>query len=295
MKSFVSFSFCVCLASLAVPAQTSSAVPSVPEKGIVIEADTVPAPDVPALTQPSATALPAAVAPRLDAFPANGGSYMVERGIMPAAVNPAATRMPVFAFVPGVADIVSWGSGGVYASGSRENLPGLMGIESGALNFRQQIGAFTLTMFGSAVKYGYFRGLSTSYGFGGELSYRINDNLGITLFGAYYSPAGISQAAMMGNVNVSTFGGYVDWRFHEHWGVKVGARSYRSVAYGGRWETLPVVTPYYRTSGGAEFGVDLGGILYEVVRNASGKKWGGYGNPTIGRPDFGPPPIRPHE
>lgn len=168
-----------------------------------------------------------------------------------------------------------------------------MGIESGTLDFRQRVGALTISLFASATKYGYFRGLSTSYGFGGSLSYDFNDKLGMTVFGSYASsPVGMNQAAMLGYVSSPVIGGYLDWRFADHWGVKVGAQSYRSIAYG-RWETQPIAMPYYRTSSGAEIGIDVGGILYQVIRQASGGSWGNPGNPTIGRPDFGPPPVAP--
>ena len=213
----------------------------------------------------------------------------------PLTVNPLVYAVPNYSFTPGEANLYSWGSGGFYAEGASQNLTGMMGIESGALSFRQHIGALTLSMYGSAAKYGYFQGLSTSWGFGGSLSYQLNENVGVTLFGSYSSPIGIMQPAMMGYVGVSQFGGYVDWRFHPHWGVKVGAQSYRSMAYGGQWEMQPIVMPYYKAGNGVELGVDLGGILYQIMHEASGGKWGGYKNPTIGQPNFGPPPIRPHE
>lgn len=198
-------------------------------------------------------------------------------------INPLATALPPMGFTPGVANIASWGSGGVYADGGRVHLPGLMGIETGSVNFVQHMGPVTVTLFGSAAKYGYFRGLSTTYGFGGALTYRFSDNLSMTVFGSYNSAASVTQPAMMGYVSAPVFGGYLDWRFHPHWGVKAGVQSYRSIAYG-RWETQPMVIPYYRTSSGAEIGIDVGGILYQVIRSAasgSGSNWGNPGNPTI--------------
>lgn len=206
-----------------------------------------------------------------------GGDVPSANGL---SVNPDAVRIPATGYVPGVAVLRSWGSGGVYATGGRQSLVGLMGIETGTLNFGQRVGAFTLSLFGSATKYGYLRGLSTSYGFGGSISYDINEHFGITVFGAYHSATGINQAAMTGYVSAPTFGGYIDWRISSHWGVKAGAQSYRSIAYG-RWETQPIVMPYYRTSGGAEIGLDVGGILYQIVRSASGKNRMNQGNPTI--------------
>ncbi len=199
-------------------------------------------------------------------------------------INPLATTLPPLGFTPGVANIASWGSGGVYADGGRAHLQGLMGIETGSVNFMQQMGPVTVTLFGSTTKYGYFRGLSTTYGFGGALTYRFSDNLSMTVFGSYNSAAGITQPAMMGYVSTPVFGGYLDWRFHPHWGVKAGAQSYRSIAYG-RWETQPMVIPYYRTSSGAEIGIDVGGIIYQVIRSAASgngsSNWGNPGNPTI--------------
>ena len=224
-------------------------------------------------------------------FPVTPGFGIGHEGLR--QVNPLATSLPPLGYVPGQAPIYSWGSGGFFATGSRQNLYGLMGIESGTLDFRQRVGALTISLFASATKYGYFRGLSTSYGFGGSLSYDFNDKLGMTVFGSYASsPVGMNQAAMLGYVSSPVIGGYLDWRFADHWGVKVGAQSYRSIAYG-RWETQPIVMPYYRTSSGAEIGIDVGGILYQVIRQASGGSWGNPGNPTIGRPDFGPPPVAP--
>ena len=207
-------------------------------------------------------------------------------------VNRAATAMPSMGFLPGLGMIGSWNGGALFSTGSIQHLTGLMGIESGSLNFRQKIGAFTFTLFGTAAKYGFYRGLSTTYGFGGSLTYDINERVGITVFGAYHSPSGINQASMMGYVDVPVFGGYINWRAGTHWGVKVGMQSYKSIAYG-RWEAQPVVMPYYRTSGGAEIGIDVGGILYQVFRSSSGNGWGRPCNPTIGRPDFGPPPVAP--
>ena len=37
-------------------------------------------------------------------------------------------------------------------------------MESGRLTFEQELGQFTLSVYGAALKYGYFRGLTSSYG-----------------------------------------------------------------------------------------------------------------------------------
>lgn len=197
-------------------------------------------------------------------------------------INPAAFTYPDFSFSAGQADLLSWHQGSFYATGASTGLPGLMGIEQGALNLSQSFGKFNLTVYGSAIKYGFFQGLETSYGFGGELTYIINDKTSVTMFGSYNSPIGITLPAMMGYVGVPTFGGYVNYRFHPHWGVKVGAQSYRSLVTR-QWETQPIVMPYFRL-GQNDIGIDLGGIIYELIKSATYEAWGKSGNPTISPP-----------
>ncbi len=195
-------------------------------------------------------------------------------------LNPLATSIPSQSFLPGTAMLGMWGSGGIYATGQSVNLIGLGAIERGSLNLSHNFGNFSVTLFGEAEKYGYFSGLSTVYGFGGAVSYTINSNLSLTLFGSYHTSSGIVQPALAGYVSTPQFGGFLDWKFHDKWGVKVGAKSYRSIAYG-RWETQPIVMPYYRTSSGATIGVDVGGILYQLVRSVSVGRGGNHTNPTI--------------
>lgn len=209
-------------------------------------------------------------------------------------VNPSAVAFPRFSYIPGTSIIRQWETGGLFATGSAESLPGLMGIERGSLNATQRFGAVTVTLYAAAAKYGYFRGLSTTYGFGGSASWQISPTVSLTVFGSYWTPASLhGSPGMLADVAVTNIGGYIDWRFHPHWGVKAGVQSYRSMVYGGRWETQPIVMPYYRTSSGAEIGVDFGGILYQLVRGlSSDSNWGRPGNPTI-EPPRPQPLVRP--
>ena len=97
--------------------------------------------------------------------------------------------------------------------------------------------------------------------------------MGITVFGSYHTDAGITRHAMMGYVDVPTFGGYVDWRAGDRWGVKVGAKGYRPSG-GNRWEAQPIVMPYFRFNGKDEIGLDIGGIMYNLLRSNIGGGWG---------------------
>ena len=51
----------------------------------------------------------------------------------------------------------------------------------------------------------------------------------------------------------------------ERFGMEVGVQRYYD-AYRGRWETVPVVIPYYNFDK-FKLSLDVGGILYEILRN----------------------------
>ncbi len=195
---------------------------------------------------------------------------------------------------PGNATMLRWYNGALVAAGRTDVFPGLMNMESAILNFHQQLGRFTLTAYGSATKIGYFRGLSTQWGYGGSLSYQISDNVSVTGFGSYATRSRITQPAMLGFIDYPNFGGFVDYHFGEsHWGVKAGAQSYYSL--GSRhWDTQPILMPYYRTSSGVDLGIDVGGILYNILENCINKGNNNYGG---GGNNFSPqqskiPPLR---
>lgn len=203
-------------------------------------------------------------------------------------------EIPTFNFhFPTDPYIARWYNGGLYGQINTQVMPGMMGIESGRFTLQQNLGNFTLSGYGEALKYGFFGGLATSYEFGGSLSYRANDKLSFTAFGSYYTSPGMTfSPAMAGYMQVPTFGGYADYRFNSRWGVRLGAQSYRSVM-DNRWETQPIMMPYFKISEKNEIGIDVGGILYQLIRTNTGNgDWGSRGNPTLQPPTPGMPPVR---
>ncbi len=182
-----------------------------------------------------------------------------------------AKEMPLH-FSPQFTDkayLASWTDGGIVASGDMIQYPGLMGIESGSVTLLQRFGNLSLSLSATADKYGYFRGLQTAYGINLNLSYKLAPNLSLTLFGNYYSSVSPLIPAMAGYMHSSKFGGYLSYDFAPHWGVSVGAQTERSL-YNGRWETRPIVMPYYKISDDVKIGADFGGIIYEVLRSVAG-------------------------
>ena len=188
--------------------------------------------------------------------------------------------------------LFSWQNGGITCVGNSIVMPGIMGIEHGALNLRQDIGNLSITLWGGATKYGYFRGLQTSLGFGGSLDYRISDQWSMTIFGEYHSPLLAPTPGIGGNMQTPRFGGYVSYDINSHWGVSVGAQTQRSV-FTNSWEAQPIVMPYYRINKDVKLGIDVGGIMYHIVRDWANGRKGVVGSPTIGPPRQGPPPVAP--
>ena len=172
----------------------------------------------------------------------------IDRQLPP--VNPAAYTYRTYPYAPGIAPIYSWDTGSLYASGATTSLPGTMGIESGALNLRQNFGALSLHIHGDVSKYG-----------------------------GYFSGGGMPQPALAGYYDTPSIGAFLDYRFARKWGVRMGMRSERSML-SGQWETRPMLEPYFML-GGQSIGIDVGGILYELLRSKN--NWGPR-NPTIGPP-----------
>ncbi len=162
--------------------------------------------------------------------------------------------------------LAAWRGGAVTASGSSTSMPGLMGIESGRITINQSLGPLTISAWAGADKFGYFRGLQTAYGFGGQIDYMINDRWSVTAFGHYYTPIHPLTPAMAGYMSTSGFGGYASYNINDHWGISVGAQATRSLVTN-RWEAQPIVTPYYRVNKKVSIGIDVGGIIYNLAKD----------------------------
>lgn len=163
-----------------------------------------------------------------------------------------------------------WRTGSVFAAGWAMDNPGLMRTETGIFGIRQQIDQVSVNVFAEANKYGWFNGLDTQWGAGASVTVPVKNDIALTLYGAWYSGnMSIVQPAMLGYVNSTNIGFYVDKRLSRHWGIKAGARAYRRLT-DGSWDYTPTLMPYYRFSNGAELGIDIGSILYALLRSQFG-------------------------
>ena len=108
------------------------------------------------------------------------------------------------------------------------------------------------------------------------LLFPANDRLTFNVFGGYHSgyvPSGQNYH----------FGGTIGMEVSERFGMEMGVQRHYNPLRGG-WETIPIAVPYFKFNNGAKFGLDVGGLLYEIFRDNSFKREirnGNFSNPTI--------------
>lgn len=180
--------------------------------------------------------------------------------------------------------ILQWHSGGLTGGSYEAELKGLMAIRSANLLAVQRIGNVTISGGGVVNRMAWFRGLHTSFGLQGAVDWKINEHFSLHVFGqwiagnqAWFYGSPTTTPGMVGYVPYTNFGLTFDVGFNEHWGMDVGAQAYRQ-SYRGNLHVAPIVAPYYRFNDGQKISVDVGGILYEILRSKINKN---HYNPTI--------------
>ena len=105
-----------------------------------------------------------------------------------------------------------------------------MYINSGTLALYQNLGRLNLSLSANANKYWLpmQSTLLTQYGFSGHVSYDAASWITLHAFGNYYIedlrlPPAISPYAYS-----TSFGGYADVRFSDHWGANLGAQRFQT-------------------------------------------------------------------
>lgn len=201
-------------------------------------------------------------------------------------------QSPSFSY-SAAASIAAWDNGYFYGESSMIAMPGLLGHEHGGLFFRQQFGNLTLAGGVTADKYGVYRGLHTVYGVSGLGTYRFNDALSLTVFGAYYNQNPFVSFAAMPYMASMNYGAYLSVNFDEHWGVDLGAQGMYDTYYR-RWTAAPIVRPYYKLGQDVKIGVDVGGIVHGILRETVFDGRGGNSviDPREGLLKAVPPPRR---
>ena len=178
----------------------------------------------------------------------------------------------------GTKPLVLWRSGGLNVRDARDEMLGMMNLETGAVALYQDFGRLHFMATAMANKYWMPMqdALTTQYGIGGNVGFDVSDHLSLHAFGYYYNTSPIVGPALNPYVNTTNYGGYAEIRFSDHAGSNIGIRRYLN-PMSGRWTTEPIVTPYFRISKKMKLELPVGGLLKAAV-------WGDRDNPLLFQP-----------
>lgn len=176
--------------------------------------------------------------------------------------------------------------GMLYGSGGQTSLPGIGRINNASLGYQHALGdKFTLQLGVDATKINMTHTTGQAFSTSGALLYRPSERMAFKVFGSY----------AVGNtygMNTHRYGATMSLDMSDRFGMEVGVQRYYD-SMRGRWETVPILIPYYNFDK-FKLSLDVGGLLYEILRDVVFDKRGGWdgGGPTIGPPRFQMPPLR---
>lgn len=171
--------------------------------------------------------------------------------------------------------------GAVFGSGSQTSVPGIGRFNNASLGYQHIFNdRLSLQLRANAMKINMSHITGQAFSTAGRLTYRASDRVAFNVFGSY--DIGNSYG-----MSTNSYGATMSLDMSERFGVEVGAQRYYDAMRGG-WQTVPVVIPYYRFEK-FKLGLDVGGIIYEILRSAVFDNRGGGdfgGGPTIRPPKF---------
>ena len=158
----------------------------------------------------------------------------------------------------------------ILGSGSQSNLIGMGVINTANLTYLHRVNnQLSYTVYVEATKYNIPRNTTQQFGVGGTLDYQITDIVGFHLFANYMY--GKNYYAVGNLYGGSGFGGYFTVEMGERFGMGLGAQHYYNANIG-RWETDPIVMPYFKLNNGGKIGFDIGGLIKTGIKNAIDNK-----------------------
>ena len=176
--------------------------------------------------------------------------------------------------------------GTVFGSGSQTSMAGIGRFNSASLGYQHIFNEqFELQVRANALKVNMSHITGQAFSTSGAFLYHPSDHVTFKVFGSY--DIGNSYG-----MSTHSYGATMSVDMSDRFGMEMGVQRYYD-AMSGRWETVPVMIPYYRFDK-FTLGLDVGGIVYEILRNVVFDKNRGIGGPS--GPTIGPPrmhiPIR---
>lgn len=171
-------------------------------------------------------------------------------------------------------------NGVLFGHGGQTSVPGIGRFNDASLGYQHAFGdrlTFQASVNSMKVNMSHITGQTFSTS--GSFMYRASDRLAFKVFGSY----NIGNSYGM---STNSYGATMVLDMSDRFGVEVGAQRYYNTM-SSRWETVPIVIPYYNFDK-FKLGLDVGGILYEILRGAMFGKEDWSGGPTIAPPRFSP-------
>ena len=176
--------------------------------------------------------------------------------------------------------------GALFGSGSQTSMAGIGRFNRASLGYQHIFNEqFELQVRANALKVNMSHITGQAFSTSGAFLYHPSDHVTFKVFGSY--DIGNSYG-----MSTHSYGATMSVDMSDRFGMEMGVQRYYD-AMSGRWETVPVMIPYYHFDK-FTLGLDVGGIIYEILRNAVFDKNRGIGGPS--GPTIGPPrmhiPIR---
>ena len=168
--------------------------------------------------------------------------------------------------------------GEVFGSGGQATVPGIGLFNNASVGYRHQFNQkLALQMSVNAMKVNMSHITGQAFSTSGALLYNLSDGVTFKLFGSY--DIGNSYG-----MSTNSYGATVSFDLSERFSMEMGAQRYYN-SMRGRWETAPVVIPTFRI-GKSQIGFDVGGLIYEILRETVFEKRGsgGGGGATVAPP-----------
>lgn len=167
--------------------------------------------------------------------------------------------------------------GSIYGSGSQTSMAGIGRFNNASLGYQHVFNdKFEMMLNVNAMKINMSHITGQAFSTSGALLYHASDRVTFKVFGSY---------DIGNNYGMSThrYGASMKLDMSDRFGMEMGVQRYYD-DMSGRWETVPMVIPYYHFEK-FTLGLDVGGIIYEVLRDVVfDKNRGLKGGPTIEPP-----------
>lgn len=161
------------------------------------------------------------------------------------------------------------------SSGRQTTIPGIGRFNDASIGYRHAFNEKLMMELGvNAMKINMDHITGQTFNASGAFLYRPSERVTFKVFGSY----DIGNTYGMGTKH---YGASIAFDVSDRFGMEVGVQRYYD-ARRGRWETVPMVIPYYHFNK-FTLGLDVGGILHEILRNVIFDKKP-RNNPTIAPP-----------